>query len=288
MLKRRLSKITTILIGLLLSAAPVTGSASAATQAEQGKSLFQQMCTGCHGLGTEDRPTGPGLAGVTERRDRLWLVSFIADPGKLIAAGDPLAVELLEQFHNLPMPSLGLEPEQVEALLVYLSQPVEVAPKEQPDFAQATTAAGNGAAARGERLFTGENAFANGGAPCLACHGIAGVGLAGGANFGPDLTNLYENFGEEGIAEVLASLPFPTMEPIYATRPLTADEQHALGVYFAGVSGAPVINDRLLLIEVASGVLVLLGVVLLFGWGRLQDVRRSLVERASNQKGGKR
>jgi mono/diheme cytochrome c family protein len=146
----------------------------------------------------------------------------------------------------------------------------------------------SGNADRGAGLFTGETPLTNGGAPCLACHGIAGVGLAGGANFGPDLTALYENYGEDGIAEVLAGLPFPSMEPIYATRPLTADEQLDLGAYFAVVNGAPVINDRLLLTEVASGVLILLGVVLLFGWGRLQDVRRSLLERASNQKGGKR
>jgi mono/diheme cytochrome c family protein len=155
-------------------------------------------------------------------------------------------------------------------------------------FVVGTLAAAPGNADRGAGLFTGEAPLAKGGAPCLACHGIAGVGLAGGANFGPDLTNLYENFGEDGVAEVLASLPFPSMEPIYANRPLTADEQLDLGAYFAGVSGVPVINDHLLLTEVASGVLVLLGVILLFGWGRLQGVRRSLVERASNQKGGKR
>jgi mono/diheme cytochrome c family protein len=149
-------------------------------------------------------------------------------------------------------------------------------------------AAATGNVDRGARLFTGEAPLTNGGAPCLACHGIAGVGLAGGANFGPDLTNLYDNFGEDGIAEVLASLSFPSMEPIYANRPLTAEEQQDLGAYFAGISGESVINDRLLLTEVASGVLVLLGIVLLFGWGCLKSVRRSLVERASNQKGGKR
>jgi len=145
-----------------------------------------------------------------------------------------------------------------------------------------------GDALRGEQLFVGTISFSAGGAPCLGCHGIAGVGLAGGANYGPDLTNLHENYGADGIAGVLESLPFPSMEPIYATRQLTADEQLDLGAYFAAVSGSPVANDRLLLAEVATGILLLLAVILLFGRGRLHSVRRGLVARASNQKGGMR
>lgn len=140
-------------------------------------------------------------------------------------------------------------------------------------------------AARGARLYTGEMAFANGGAPCLACHGIAGFGLAGGANYGPDLTSMHENFGAEGIADVLKSLPFPSMEPIYATRPLTDEEQADLGAFFASATGAPVANDGLLFAEALSGVALLLGAVLLFGRERLRGVRRSLVNRVHNQGG---
>jgi mono/diheme cytochrome c family protein len=281
MFKQGLSWLTIVLAGMLL-AVPVVGQASAAQQAEPGASLFAQKCAGCHGLGTGNRPTGPDLAGVTERRDRQWLANFIADPGKVIAAGDPVAVALLKQFNGLAMPNLGLAPDRVEALLVFLGQPAEAAHPAMPE----PTPLVSGDAARGSQLFTGEAALSNGGAPCLGCHGIAGVGLAGGANYGPDLTNIYENYGEDGVAGILESLPFPSMEPIYATRPLTTDEQRDLGAYFAQLSGAPVVNDRLLLEEVATGVLILLGVVLIFGWGRLQGVRRSLVARASNQKGG--
>jgi len=280
-----------VLAGLLLCAAPVVGQSSGANPtplAEQGGILFRQKCAGCHGIGEGVRPTGPDLAGVTERRDRQWLTGFISDPGAMIAAGDPLALELLAEFHNLPMPSLGLQSDQVEALLTYLAHPAEAAPLETAAAASSTTPVATGDAARGERLFTGASALDNGGAPCLGCHGIAGVGLAGGANYGPDLTSLYENFGAEGVAGVLESLPFPSMEPIYASRPLTAQEQLDLGAYFAGISGAPVVNERLLVQEVATGVLVLLGVLLLFGWGRLKGVRRSLVQRSFNQKGGKR
>jgi mono/diheme cytochrome c family protein len=285
MFKHGLSRVTTALAGLLLLAAPVMAQPTGAELtrlAEQGENLFRQKCAACHSLGEGDRPAGPDLAGVTERRERAWLIDFIADPGKLIAAGDPVAVELLSRFNNLKMPALRLEPDQIEALLVFLAHPTEAVlhakPQPAPDV--------SGQAKRGARLFTGAVPLANGGAPCLACHGIAGVGLAGGANYGPDLTTLYENFGEDGVAGILESLPFPSMEPIYATRPLTAEEQLDLGAYFAQISGTPVVNDRLLLTEVASGVLMLLGVFWIFGRGRLHGVRRALVARASNQKGG--
>jgi cytochrome c553 len=162
------------------------------------------------------------------------------------------------------------------------AQPAEQQPTPPAETAAAVVA---GDAARGARFYTGEAAFANGGAPCLACHGIAGFGLAGGANYGPDLTAMHENFGAEGIADVLKSLPFPSMEPIYATRPLTDEEQADLGAFFATATGAPVANDGLLFAEALSGVALFLGAVLLFGRERLRGMRRSLVNRVDNQGG---
>jgi hypothetical protein len=127
--------------------------------------------------------------------------------------------------------------------------------------------------------------FAKGGAPCLACHGITGFGLAGGANYGPDLTGLFESFGDEGLVDMLKTLPFPSMEPIYATRPLTEAEQADLRAFFAQATGAPVARGGLLFAEALSGVVLILGVVLLFGRERLRGVRRSLVNRVHSQGG---
>ncbi|MCM2264765.1 MAG: c-type cytochrome, partial [Desulfuromonadales bacterium] len=197
--------------------------------AEEGESLFRQKCLACHTIGEGDKPTGPDLAGVAERRDRQWLSAFIQDPGKLLKAGDVVATQLLQKFNNLEMPAQQLEPAQLEAVLTYLAHPEEAAHHPPP----AETPAVTGDPARGARLYTGEAAFAKGGAPCLGCHGITGFGLAGGANYGPDLTTMFENFGDEGIADILETLPFPSMEPIYATRPLTDEEQADLRAFFA-------------------------------------------------------
>lgn len=148
-----------------------------------------------------------------------------------------------------------------------------------------------GDARRGEALFSGTAAFAQGGAPCLACHGIAGAGLgmAGGASFGPDLTGMFDDFGAEGVAEIMADLAFPSMEPIYATRPLTVEEQADVGAFLAEVAGrSPLHAGGQVAGHVAVGLVALLGLLILFGWGRLNGVRRPLVEGLGKGKGGAR
>ena len=88
---------------------------------------------------------------------------------------------------------------------------------------------------RGEALYVGTVSLHEGGAPCLACHGIAGheLGMANGANYGPDLTAIYEDYGEEGVADVLEDLSFESMVAIYAERPLTDSERADLEAGFS-------------------------------------------------------
>jgi mono/diheme cytochrome c family protein len=91
----------------------------------------------------------------------------------------------------------------------------------------------------GEALYVGEKRFANGGAPCLACHGVAGHGLARAASFGPDLTETFASYGAETLEGVLADVPFPSMQPIYNAHALTESERADL-VAFLGEAGGKV------------------------------------------------
>jgi len=144
---------------------------------------------------------------------------------------------------------------------------------------------------KGRALYVGAAPFAKGGAPCLACHGIAGAGLgmAAGASFAPDLTSMYADYGAEGVASVLESLPFPSMEPIYAGRPLSATEQADVTAFLAEVAGQPPLQaGGQLAGHVAIGVAVIAGLLVLFGWGRLKGVRQPLVDSARKGKGGPR
>jgi mono/diheme cytochrome c family protein len=141
---------------------------------------------------------------------------------------------------------------------------------------------------RGEALYVGNTAFSAGGAPCLACHGIAGheLGHAAGANYGPDLTAIYEDYGEEGVAGVLEDLSFESMDAIYAERPLTDDERDDLVAFFGVVSSgvAPSIGSGLALhVTLVTAFFML--VVGALGWRRFQGARQPLVEQARNGKG---
>lgn len=143
---------------------------------------------------------------------------------------------------------------------------------------------------RGEDLYVGTIAFANSGAPCLACHGVAGheLGYASGANYGPDLTAIFNDYGEEGVAAVLEDpSSFESMEAIFIDRPLTEDEIADLTAFFATVADNEATNIGVGLVgHAVMGTIFLMIIIGGFGWRRFSAVRRPLVEQARLGKGG--
>lgn len=208
--------------------AETPGSAPAAPPAQgavTGRAIFEEKCSGCHSIGG-GKLVGPDLKDVTKRRDPQWIKSFITDPAKMIAS-DPTAQQLLKENNNITMPTLGLSPDQVDALVAYLSNP-GAAPAATP--VPGSTSAGDPNS--GSRLFTGELALANGGPPCISCHTVSGTGALGGGGLGPDLTQVVQRLGEPGLSAALKAIPFPTMLGPFQNRPLTAKEQADLLAFF--------------------------------------------------------
>lgn len=156
-------------------------------------------------------------------------------------------------------------------------------------FLVSQTWAEQGDPLRGEALYVGTVGFAAGGAPCLACHGIAGheLGHAAGASYGPDLSAIYEDYGEEGVAGVLDELSFESMVAIYADRPLTDTEKADLTAFFGSVSKDAVQGiDAQLSIHVLSATAFFMLVIGALGWRRMQGVRQPLLDKARHGKGG--
>jgi mono/diheme cytochrome c family protein len=87
--------------------------------AQDGQALFQEKCSACHSIGGGD-VLGPDLKGVTAKRDHEWLEHWIREPEEMINQGDPLATQLLKQYNDMPMPSAGLSPAEVNAVLAYI------------------------------------------------------------------------------------------------------------------------------------------------------------------------
>jgi protein SCO1 len=84
-----------------------------------GETLYLKACAGCHSIGDGNR-VGPDLAGVTQRRSPEWLTSFIANPAKVRASKDAIALELVAKFPTVRMPSIGVSPREAADLVAYI------------------------------------------------------------------------------------------------------------------------------------------------------------------------
>jgi mono/diheme cytochrome c family protein len=258
-----------------------------AGKAEDGKGIFQAQCASCHTIGGGDL-VGPDLAGVTARRDRAWLERFIQVPDQVLAEGDPVAADLLQKYNGVAMPSLGLSDDEVASLIAYLEAESGGAPPAETAPGATTPAEGSplpaaGDADTGKSLFTGAERFEDGGPPCMSCHSIAGIGALGGGALGPDLTGAYTKYGgAQGVSSVLATLPFPTMVPVFDGRPLRAQEQADLVAFLAEAAEAERPGSAIgKLVLLSFGGAAALTALALVAWrSRLVGVRRSLVKRS--------
>ncbi len=257
----------------------------AASAADQGKTIFEEKCSPCHTIGGGVR-VGPDLRGITGLRPGGWLADFISDPEKMFQSGDPYATALLKKFGNVRMPDLGLSKDQVEDVLAYLKSQAGPAGAVTTTPKPAPPQPSQGSPVTGEKLFIGLIPFEQGGPPCVSCHSVSGIPFPGGGTLGPDLTGAYAKFGQAAINSILATLPFPTMKPIFDNHPLTLEEQQDLSAFFQKASTGPIVSMTWKM--VLPGVLGLILLLILSAaiWtNRLLTVRKSLVGQAL-KKGG--
>ncbi len=282
-----------------LWAALAGAAAPAGTDVGAGQRIFQEKCAACHTVGKGDL-VGPDLEGVTAQRPHEWLQRWIAAPDQMLAAGDPVATALLHEFHEVPMPNLHLSASDIAAVLAYLATSAPGAPG-VPSAAPASPGAATTPPAAapivavgdpdiGKELFTGTARFHNGGPPCMACHGAAGIGALGGGQLGPDLTTVVTRLG--GVAAVSAFVggsPTPTMSAVWSRTPLTAGERADVVAFLA--QAAVSLRPPQAIWQLAG--LSVLGLAIqlaIIGWvwrRRLRDgVRRPMLARQRKPHGG--
>jgi protein SCO1 len=105
-----------------------------------GQALFKKICAPCHTIGVGDR-VGPDLRGVTDRRERAWLESFIMRPDLARGRNDPVAVALVAKFPGVRMPALGIAEADATDLIAYLQ--AETAQLNDTQSTQSTSAHGH-------------------------------------------------------------------------------------------------------------------------------------------------
>ncbi len=269
------------LTGILLTVF-VVGVGAAPPRQQGGEAIFQQKCAACHTIGG-GALVGPDLSGVTNLRDVDWLTRWISAPDKMLADGDPIATDLLQQFNNIPMPNLGLTDAEVAALIAYMQAQdgggtAAAEPAAQPEAIAATPP---GDPDIGSQLFIGERALANGGPACISCHSVDTVRGLGGGTLGPNLTHVYGRFGDAGLSASLKGLPFPTMQGVFSAKPLTDNEVADLHAFFSQADRTtqkPISSTGFLILGIL-GTLVFLGLSQLIWIKRLNGVRKPLVGR---------
>ncbi|HET7787661.1 MAG TPA: hypothetical protein VFL36_16935 [Myxococcales bacterium] len=94
-----------------------------------------------------------------------------------------------------------------------------------------------GNAAIGRALYTGAVALEKGGAPCVDCHALGGQGPALNASFGPDLSRSQAALDGDILDGVLTDMPYASMKPLYAGRPISETERAHLAAFFQEAAG---------------------------------------------------
>jgi protein SCO1 len=110
-----------------------------------GQYLFGARCAACHSIGHGDR-IGPDLQGVTDIRDRAWLVRFIARPDQVLAAKDPIATALFKKYKQVTMPNVRLSDEDATAIVDFLKDQAASSEAKAHTETVGKAAAGNEAA----------------------------------------------------------------------------------------------------------------------------------------------
>lgn len=276
--------VPTTVVAAAAAALAIVGLAPGAGAAgEDGKAIFDRLCTGCHTIGGGPL-AGPDLQGLAERRERAWVERFILVPDEVIASGDPIAKQLVDEF-GTQMPNLGVTQAQIGPLLTYLGfaeATPEPGPEPTPEPNPAPVPVA-GDVERGKSLFKGSERFDAGGPSCLSCHSVAGVGALGGGQLGPDLTGAYDKYGgAQGLRSALETVPFPTMAPIFSRKQLTDDERADLVAFLASAPDQQrPARSAGKLVGLSTAAAAVIALLALGVWRRrLQGVRKPLVNRA--------
>ncbi|MCH7907987.1 MAG: cytochrome c [Candidatus Hydrogenedentes bacterium] len=254
--------------------------------AQETAVYFQQNCASCHTIGG-GRLTGPDLKDVTGRRDREWLKSYILNPQAKMDAGDPYALQLLDEARGVVMPiPPGITPERADYLLdlIEAESALEESQFKGVQISNEPFTAAD--VARGLAIFKGSRKLKNGGPACYSCHSVSGLGGLGGGNLDPergDLTLVYERLqGRTVLSSWLMAPATPTMNSVFKAAAMESDEIHALVALFEdrAQAGKPAKSQaQLTFALLGAGGAALALMFFDFVWkGRFLAVRRPLVE----------
>ena len=113
----------TIFSSLIILLFAVSASVSA-QNIEEGEKLYKANCTACHQI--DSKLIGPALRGVSDKYSEEWLIKWIKNSAEMIAAGDPDAIAIWEEYNKSPMTAFPyFSDDDVKNILAYIEQAPE-------------------------------------------------------------------------------------------------------------------------------------------------------------------
>ncbi len=255
--------------------------------AQDTPDYFRQNCVNCHTIGG-GRLTGPDLKGVTQRRDAEWLIGFMQNPKAVIDGGDAYAAKLLEESRGVVMPiAPGMTRYRAEQIIKLIEAESKLEKSQFQGLKISSKPFTEQDRIVGREIFTGVRPLKNGGTACNSCHNMYDLSGLGGGYLGPDLTRVYERLkGRKSLGAWLMAPATATMQPVFKSHPLEAEEILALSAYFeSGAKHSEVETSVSRVAFLLMGLAVAAAVVFLFDiiWkGRFYAVRRPLVDAGRN------
>ncbi len=263
-------------------------STLSAISAQDTPDYYRQNCMNCHTIGG-GRLTGPDLKNVRQRREAEWLIGFMQNPKAMIESGDAYALKLAEESRGVVMPiAPGMTRYRAEQIIKLIETESALEKSQFEGVRISSEPFTDRDRSMGNQYFVGTLRLKNGGSACIGCHGMHDLPALGGGRLGPDLTRIYERLkGRKSLSAWLMAPATETMQPIFRSHPLEAEEIHALTAYFE--SGAvqsevepSVSRIAFLLTGLASAAAMIFAFDVIWK-GRLHSVRRALVESGSQR-----
>ena len=133
-----LSKYPFTIFSLLIILLFAVSASVSAQNVEEGEKLYKANCTACHQI--DNKLIGPALRGVSDKYSEEWLIKWIKNSAEMIAAGDPDAIAIWEEYNKSPMTAFPyFSDDDVKNILAYIEQ----APEKQAVVATASVDGGS-------------------------------------------------------------------------------------------------------------------------------------------------
>jgi mono/diheme cytochrome c family protein len=119
-----LSKYPFTIFSSLISLLFAVSASVSAQNVEEGEKLYKANCTACHQI--DNKLIGPALRGVSDKYSEEWLIKWIKNSAEMIAAGDPDAIAIWEEYNKSPMTAFPyFSDDDVKNILAYIEQAPE-------------------------------------------------------------------------------------------------------------------------------------------------------------------